>query len=248
MKDNAIIQTLSAPVKNLIVEVLQSGSVVIRDVDNGEDPFLYSSGNYGPGYISIKNLVGRRLLMKKLCCALAHKIDKEIANIDFIAANVTGGVIPGWEVAGYLETLLKKNIQYFYVRETRKLGGLKELTTGTFNTPAIQPGMTGIVLEELVNYAETTTNSAVYLREQKGYIINNAGCILFYGHGESLKKLEENGIEMISLFTLPQLLDVAEEYECFDFKRINSFRDFLKDPSVWQKMRDLVPKATGGTK
>lgn len=248
MKENVIIQTLSAPIKELVVEVLKSGSVVIRDVDNGEDPFLYSSGNYGPGYVSIKNLVGKRKLIKKLCYSLAEKIASNIDNIEFVAANVTGGVIPGWEVAGYLEDLTGRNIQYFYVRETRKLGGLKELTTGTFNIPEIKSGMTGIVLEELVNYAETTTNSAIYLREQKGYRINYAGCILFYNHAESLKKLEENGIEMISLFTLPQLLDVAEEYEYFDIRLINSFRSFLNDPSMWQKERNLTPKTTGGTK
>ena len=31
--------------------IIEAGGMEIRDVDSGEEPFLYSSGNRGPGYI-----------------------------------------------------------------------------------------------------------------------------------------------------------------------------------------------------
>jgi len=34
--------------------ILKAGAVEIRDIGAGEEPFVYSSGNHGPGYIDIK--------------------------------------------------------------------------------------------------------------------------------------------------------------------------------------------------
>jgi len=88
--------------EELILEVIKAKAVEIRDIDAGEEPFLYSSGNWGPGYVSIKNLVGRKKIIKSLCQELAKKVAKEIP-LDFVAGNVTGGVIPGWLLSEYLE-------------------------------------------------------------------------------------------------------------------------------------------------
>jgi len=46
--------------------ILKAEALTIRDVDGGESPFLYASGNWGPGYIMIKGLVGRKKIIKSL--------------------------------------------------------------------------------------------------------------------------------------------------------------------------------------
>ena len=51
--------------------LINSGAVEIRDVDNGESPFNYSTGNRGPGYLQIKGLVGQPSILKFLTKNLA---------------------------------------------------------------------------------------------------------------------------------------------------------------------------------
>jgi len=52
---------------------------------------------------------------------------------------------------------------------------------------------------------------------------------------------------MIYLFTLPDLLDIAEEFQAFSVKAISDYRNFLRDPLEWQKKRGLEPVKNGGT-
>jgi orotate phosphoribosyltransferase len=234
-------------VEEAVLKVLQAKAVEIRDVDAGEEPFLYASGNWGPGYVSIKNLVGRKEIIRFLCQELAKKVAEKAPQLEFVAGNVTGGVIPGWLLSEYLEPLLGKTVPFVYIREMRKKGGQKELITGMANNPEIRPGANGLVVEELVNFAQTTCNGAQALREG-GYTVTHAACVLFYDNPEALKSLQEVGIEMVYLFTLPQLLEVAEKHQTHSQKAIDGYREFLKDPLGWQAKRGLEPVKEGGTK
>lgn len=248
--------------KNRIDEValmvLETKAVEMRDVpphasyDEAmklpleNQPFLYASGNWGPGYVSIKNLVGRKRIIKSLVQQLAELIAENVFRLNFIAGNVTGGVIPGWLLSEYLETLLGRTIPFVYVREARKKGGQKELITGIANNPEIPPGANGLVVEELVNFAETTCNGADALRDA-GYIVTHAATILFYNNPEAIKALKEHGIEMVYLFTLPDLLAVAEKYKTHPQKAIDDYREFLSNPFGWQAARGLKRVEKGGT-
>ncbi len=229
------------------LEIIKAKAMEIRDVDNGEDAFLYASGNYGPGYISVKNLVGRKRIIKPAALNLAIKISEKAPYLDFIAGNVTGGVIPAWLLSEYLGSILGRTVPFVYIRDTRKKGGQKELITGIKDNPEIPSGANGLVVEELVNFAETTCHGADALREA-GYEVTNAACILFYDNPVAIKSLEEEKIEMIYLITLPQLLGVAEKHKTHSLEAINSYRDFLKDPLGWQAKKGLEPVKEGGTK
>ena len=80
---------MGARVEELMVQVLRTpGAVEIRDVATGEKPFLYSSGNWGPGYVSIKGLVSRGPLIMDLTHALGERVMAETPP-DFVAANVS---------------------------------------------------------------------------------------------------------------------------------------------------------------
>jgi len=229
-----------------IEEAVLEAAVEIRDVDAGEEPFLYASGNWGPGYVSIKNLVGRKEIIRLLTRQLAAKVAK-VRKIEFVAGIVTGGVIPGWLLSENLEPLLGKTVPFVYIREMRKKGGQKELITGIANNPEIRPGANGLVVEELVNFAETTCHGAKALRDA-GYQVTHAACVMFYDNPKAIKALQEAEIEMVYLFTLPQLLEIAEKNQSYSQKAIDGYREFLKDPLGWQAKRGLVPVKEGGTK
>ena len=110
----------------------------IIDVDKGEAPFLYSSGNYGPGYIMIKGLVGHQHIWRLLVRQFALKI-KTIHDFDFIAGLVTGGVPPSLLLRDYLQSLQQREIGYVYIRGTRKQGGMKEQVTGIVDIATNEP-------------------------------------------------------------------------------------------------------------
>lgn len=223
--------------------IVDAGGLEIRDVDAGQEPVDYSSANRGPGYVMIKGLVGQPHVMQFLTGQLALKLSESI-NFDFIAGNATGGMVPGWQLRNDLEGLTGKEIPYVYVRETRKIGGHQEYITGDMNNPLIVNGMRALVFEELVNFAETTTNSAKVLRE-KGYKADVAATILFYNNPKAVESLRQEDVSLIPLITLPTLIDVAERTEKFNPRAIASYREFLQDPTEWQLKRGfVVPEKT----
>lgn len=223
--------------------IIESGAISIR-----EEPFLYSSGNRGPGYVSIKGLVGQPSVMKKLCKLLAIKIDNIVyktakAKIDVVNGNVTGGVIPGWEICNALSEIQQREIPYVYLRVNRKQGGHNELITGDENNKLIDKSKSKcndvLIVEELVNYAETTCNAATTFRDN-GYSVNWAACILSYDHQLTRDRLKTNGVLLISLITLPRLLTVAKEHNLLDKSLVNSYLKFLSNPTRWQIKRGLA--------
>lgn len=220
--------------------IIEAGAVEIRDVDAGEEPFLYSSGNYGPGYVMIKGLVGQERVFKTLTEQLALRIVDKNVNFDFIAANATGGMVPGYQLREDLQRLTGRKIPYVYVRNTRKLGGHNDIVTGAANNPEISKGDTALVVEELVNFSQTTANSAIALREE-GYPVHSAATILYYANPQALERLAENDINLYSLTTLPILLEVGLQEGFFSPGAIASYRDFLKDPKGWQAVRGIQP-------
>lgn len=243
-------------VDEIALMILEAKAVEIRDVDAGEKPFLYSSGNWSPGYVSIKGLVGRKKIIKILTHQLALRVAERVPrvgfilssiDIDFVAGNVTGGMIPGWLLSEELEKILGETVPFVYIRGLRKKGGQKERITGIANNPEIPPGANGLVVEELVNFAQTTCNGAIALREA-GYKSTHAATILFYNNPVAIKALKEHKVEMIYLLTLPELLEVAEEHHTHSQRAIDGYRDFLKDPLGWQAKRGLKPVEEGGTR
>ena len=219
-------------------QIINSGAIEIRDVDKGQDPFVYSTGNRGPGYLMIKGLVGQPSILKFLIGQLAHRVVDE-AEFDFIEGNATGGMIPGWQLRDDVSDLLGREIPFCYLRGSRKEGGHGELITGDRNNPLIRPGMRALVVEELVNYAGTTGNDAEEFRAA-GYPVSHAACIFSYDHSESNARLKEKNVSLIALITLPQLLDIAETDGLIPQDAIQSYREFLKDPLRWQLGRSLV--------
>lgn len=243
--------------KNALI-LLGAGAVEIRrvplKVTNDEveglpiknQPFLYASGNWGPGYISVKNQVGRKKVIRPLVQQLALLVAERVPQLNFIAGNVTGGMIPGWVLSEELEQIFGREVPFVYIRAARKKGGQKELVTGIAINPEITIGDNGLVVEELVNFAQTTCNGAESLRDA-GFEVTHAATIFFYNNPEAIEALSQHEIEMVCLLTLSEVLTTAERHRTHSSKDIEDYRDFLKDPLGWQAKRGLKPIEKGGT-
>jgi len=217
--------------------ILNSGAVEIRDVGAGEEPFLYSSGYWGPGYVNIKGLVGQEEVFKFLVKQEALKLVDSGTPFDFIAGNATGGMIPAYQLREDLQDLTGRRIPYVYVRGARKQMGHREHITG-IDGPYTPPGSSALVVEELINFAQTTTNSALVLRRE-GRVADDAATILHYMNPKALSLLKETEVNVVQLTTLPKLLEVAELEGKFSPRAINDYKSFLDDPPAWQEQRGL---------
>ncbi len=224
----------------LIKTLIKSGGVVIRDVDNGAEPFLYSSGNYGPGYIDVKGRCAIPIWIEACASTLAMKMVNKNAIPNVITGNATGGMIASWELNRKLSNLIGKELPYFYLRGTRKVGGHQELVTG--EKSRLKPNLITTVGEELVNYAGTTTEAARYLRERHHLTVNHGTSFLNYDHAGTRAALEAAGVEAIYLFTLSQVLDVGVKEEVLQRGPVEKYREFLDNPSGWMKARGLTKK------
>lgn len=227
-----------ADIQDICERILDAGGLAIHDVEKGEPPFLYSSGNRGPGYVMIKGLVGQPDVLLFLVRQLALKLLGESIAFEFIAANATGGIIPGWQLRNDLEAITGRKLPYVYVRESRKQGGHKEQVTGAMNNPLLAPGQSALIVEELVNFAQTTCNSALLLR-QLGYRADEAAAILDYQHPKGIEQLQKSSVRLTSLVTMEDLLSVAEMKGKFERRLIESYRAFLVDPVKWQEAQGL---------
>lgn len=176
--------------QQFVDRIVGAHAVAIRDIEAGEKPFVYSSGNQGPGYLMFKGLVSQRQLLKAMVHHLAFKTLNIFPDVEYVAGNATGGMVPGWIMAEALSTLAGREVPYFYVRNTRKIGGHGELLTGDKNNDFFQPGRRGLVFEELVNFAETTTNSALVQRDA-GYEVRFGATIVSYDQPRTRALLEE---------------------------------------------------------
>lgn len=231
-------------IQEVAVTIIKTGAVEVRDVDAGDAPFVYSTGNRGPGYVMVKGLVGQPVAFKYLTRALAEKVLSIGAKIDFVEGNATGGMVPGWQLRNDLSDLAKHEYPYCYLRGARKEGGHGELITGDRANPFIQKGMNVLIVEELVNFAGTTSNAAEEFR-CAGYQVTHAACILSYDHPESNAKLKEHKVSLIPLITLPELLDAGLAAGLLPKASVDSYKEFLVDPTGWQLKRGyVVPEAS----
>lgn len=224
----------------LVKTLIQSGGVVIRDVDNGEEPFLYSSGNYGPGYIDVKGRCAFPTWVETCATVLATKMVNCNAIPHVITGNATGGMIASWALNRKLSHLIGKELPYFYLRGTRKVGGHRELVTG--EKLILKPGLVATVGEELINYAGTTTEAARYLRDRHRLIVRYGTSFLNYDHAATRVALEAAGVEAIYLFTLSDVLDVGVKEGLLKSGPVEKYREFLANPSGWMNARGLTKK------
>jgi orotate phosphoribosyltransferase len=227
--------------EKLMRSLWENKRVEIRDVDAGETAFLYSTKNHGPGYVDIKGGVGIRSLFEDMLDLLADRIILDgLTDIELIVGMMTGGAMPGFRLAYLLSERLERTIHYIYQRGARKEGGHAELDTGDRNNPLIKPGCKTLVVEELVNFAGTTTNGVLYERNEKKRIVEDAACILYYENPVAISKLEANSIRLHAVVGLPGLLNFGLREKYATEKAVASYFEFLRDPRHWNESRNFT--------
>jgi orotate phosphoribosyltransferase len=217
--------------------IIESGGIEVRNVDGGEEAFLYSTGNYGPGYVDIKGRVGWNEVFSSMVDLLADKLVMDNIVFDLIVGMMTGGALPGFRLKEIMIERLNKDITYIYQRGARKVGGHQELDTGDRKNPNIKSGCRTLVVEELVNFAGTTTTGVLYERK-KGRTVEDAATILFYENPVAIEKLVKHNINLHYAIGLrSDLLPFAVKEGFFTEKQVEGYCEFIDDPRKWNESR-----------
>lgn len=217
--------------ERIIIDILHLKLIKIRDIKSNQSPFSYSSGKCGPIYVSLRDLVGHKKLMKSLAIKLAREIAEKMPQIDIIAGNATAGIVPAWLVSEYLELLVKKEIPFIYIRKESKGYGLKDRIVGVRDNLQIYCGKNALIVDEIVNFGSNVSRSAQALKNA-GINVTHAACFLNYQNPKATENIGD--IKLIDLFTLRDILGVAEKSKIFLEEDLKECYVFLDDPQGWE--------------
>ncbi|MEM6811172.1 MAG: orotate phosphoribosyltransferase [Pseudomonadota bacterium] len=200
--------------------LLETKSVLI----NTQDPFTYTSGAKGPVYVDCRRLISfveeRRQLMK-----FAGEILQDL-NIDFVAGGETAGIPYG----AFLSEELSKPM--LYIRKKPKGFGRMAQIEGHFDDQA-KPNV--LLVEDLQRDGGSKVPFVEALRKA-GAEVTDSFVVFHYGtFPKSEERMKELNINLHSLCTWWDILDVAAEDKIFDQDTISSVKHFLEKPDDWSE-------------
>ncbi len=182
--------------------------------------YIWSGGLMSPFYSNLRILHGDMDGSTKVVDHFVSKMQFD-KRPDFLAGVVSAG--PPW--AKDIGTRLR--IPQVPVRPDPKGHGAGDQVEGV-----VHEGDVGIIIEDTVSKGDGTIKSAEALRS-KGVIVDTAYAILTYELFDSRKRLEDAGIRLVTLTTLPKVIEVAEKYGYWPDQKIEIVKDWYKDPVAW---------------
>ena len=191
-----------------------------------EDPFVLTSGKKSPTYTDCRKLIGfakeRQELMEMAMELLNDSIGLD--NIDVVAGGETAGI----PYAGFLSTMMKKNMAY--IRKKPKGFGRGARIEGN-----LQDDERTLLVEDLTTDGGSKMSFVEAVREAGG-ICEHCFVVFFYDIFEnSLENLKEQGLQMHYLATWYDVLECAKENQYFTEEQISSVEKFLEAPQTWQE-------------
>jgi orotate phosphoribosyltransferase len=188
-----------------------------------DKPFTWASGIKSPIYCDNRKTLSspkiRTYLRQQLVTAVTDKFGKP----DVIAGVATGGIPQGVLVAQDL------GLPFVYVRSEAKKHGAGNLIEGE-----IEPGVSIVVIEDLVSTGGSTLKAVEALRNAKCMV---KGVVSIFNY--NLKISEDNfkaaNLTCVSLCDYPTLIERAVETNYIVEKDLKTLEDWLKNPEGWKK-------------
>jgi orotate phosphoribosyltransferase len=177
--------------------------------------FMLHSGKKSPVYLDMRVVpswpdIFRRLAM--LCTEMANVIGPDI-----VAGVATGGV-PWATIVAY-----ESRLPLVYVREAKKGHATRKLVEGF-----LREGSRILLVDDVATTGTSLLEAAKGLREVGG-IVSKSLVVVDRGQGAK-DRLKEQGIELLSVYTLSQLLD--------ELARRDSLREKVEVVVKWLSMED----------
>ncbi|MBI4134431.1 MAG: hypothetical protein HY475_03350 [Candidatus Terrybacteria bacterium] len=238
-KKGAFVKTKSQRLAHLLVE---SGALAARDVENGEEPFVYNSGSCGPLYLDIKGRVGFDRVFDAMTRALAEIIESRGVSFDAIAGLMTGGAIPAFRLKQILSSRQRRAIPFLYVRAEGDPVPQREAIVGMRGNPALSSHMRVLLVDEVVNAAGTTARGTLLLRHA-GFRVSDVAAVAHYENSAGNERLKQIGLRIHAVFTVREIVDAALAEKMLTPRLAAQCHDFLANPIGWSQRH--LPASSG---
>lgn len=215
----------SFPDKETIAEITAKMLIEVKAVHfRADEPFKFTSGWASPVYIDCRKLISFPRVRQTLMDFGASIILREVGfeSIDCVAGGETAGI----PFAAWLSDRLMLPMQY--VRKKPKGFGRDAQIEGDFSE-----GAKVLLVEDLTTDGRSKINFAQALR-RAGAEVTHTFVLFHYGIFPRTKDvLAEAGLEMLSLATWWDILNVAKKEKYFDSKSLDEVEKFLNSPVEW---------------
>ncbi len=202
--------------------LIETKSVLFRP----EQPFIFTSGRASPVYVDCRKLIAfpraRAKLMDMGCDLIYEKAGFE--NIDVVAGGETAGI----PFAAWIAE--RMNLPMAYIRKKPKGFGRNARIEGD-----MREGQRVLLVEDMTTDGGSKLSFIEGIRDA-GAICNH--CFVNFSYGifpESIKKLNDEGVELHHLATWWDVLDCARAENYFTVKQIDQVESFLNEPAAWSK-------------
>lgn len=194
-------------------------------------PYKFVSGIISPIYTDNRLLMGYPLKRKEITVCMANLIKEQDVKPQIIAGTSTAGIPP----AAWLADLL--DLPMVYVRSGKKDHGKGKQVEGI-----MKKGSYAVLIEDLISTGKSSLSAIEAIRNEGGKIDT---CLAFFDYGfkDTIKKYEDNRINLYVLTTLDIILDVGEKMKLIDQKERKMVVDWQKDPWEWGAKRQAKEKA-----
>lgn len=184
-------------------------------------PFVWGSGWNSPIYNDNRRLLSYPDVRNYLKVEVAKAVLEDYAGAEVVAAVSTVAIPMGAIVADML------GLPFVFVRETPKDHGLENMIEGD-----LRPGKKVVLIEDVVSTGGSCVHAAEVLRMAGGEVMG-AVTIFNYEFPMSVKRLRENDIEVVSLLTYTEMLQVAQKMEYISEDDMSTLQEWRRDPANW---------------
>ncbi|NIY72598.1 orotate phosphoribosyltransferase [Marivivens donghaensis] len=191
---------------------------------NAKEPFTHASGKKAPTYVDCRKLISFPRIRSTLMDFLSVSIMREAGFEAF--DNIAGGETAGIPFAAMVAERLA--LPMTYVRKKPKGYGRNARIEG-----AMSEGQRVLLVEDLTTDGGSKLSFVDAIRDT-GATCSATAVIFYYGIFEGVEKtLGDHGVQLISLCTWWDVLEVAKEREAFDAETLAEVESYLRDPAAW---------------
>lgn len=188
---------------------------------NVETPFSWASGWKSPIYCDNRRVLSFPYIRDFIKSEMCNLVYEEFPEASLLAGVATAGIAWGAMVADQLK------LPFIYVRPKPKEHGLGNQIEGFF-----EKGQKTIVIEDLVSTGKSSLQVVEVLRNAGVEVIGMVS-IFTYGFDEAVVNFERANLELRSLTSYPDLIDLAIEKGIVTKDQQSILLKWRTNPSGW---------------
>ena len=187
-----------------------------------EEPFIWASGIKSPVYTDTRLTLTAPEVRNDVENGLAETIRRRYPDVEMLMGTSTAGIAHA-AITGHI-----MGLPMGYVRSAAKDHGRKNQIEGR-----LEPGQKVVVVEDLISTGGSVIEVVNVLREAGAEVLGIVS-IFTYGMKKGIDRLQEAGVENISLTSFDVVAETAAEegyIQPEDVARLKAFRDNPSDES-----------------